>query len=105
MIYWGLDDALAIGILVFAALSVYISYDITRVSEGSPRAWNLFIAAFVVLLVYRAVQLYFDLLSPSGIIDDWEALISLIANALLVAGLALLDYTFRKHLRVLQAAQ
>lgn len=105
MVYWGLDDVLAIGILILAGISVYVSFDIRRVTDGSPRAWDLFIVAFVVLFLYRVVQLVFDLQSPQGTIDNWEALISLIANALLLGGLTMLDLTFRRHLKALQSGR
>jgi hypothetical protein len=105
LLYWGFDDVLATAILVFSALSVYLAWDITRVFEGSPRAWDLFIAAFVALFAYRAVELYFDLQSPSGIIDDWEASVALVAGVLLFGALLLLDLTFRRHREALRPAR
>ena len=97
MLYWGLDDYLAAAIIIISALSVYVSVDITRISSGAPRAWQLIILAFTAMLVYRAVQLYYDTQSESNLIDDWEALLSLIAGLLLLGGLAMLDLSFRKH--------
>lgn len=98
MFYWGFDDDLATIILVLSALCIYISYDITRVSKGAPRSWYLIIAAFMVLFVYRGFELYFDTQSPNDLINDWEALIFVLASTLLLAGLYTLDRTFRRHL-------
>lgn len=98
LLSWGLDDDLVTVILVASLLSIYFSYAITRVSQGAPRAWYVIIAAFTVSSVYRGVQLYFDIQSPESIINDGEALISLIASVTLLAGLVMLNRSFRRSL-------
>ena len=99
MLYWGYDDYAAILVLVLSALSIYYSFEVTRVTKGAPRAWYFFICAFVVLFVYRAVQLYFDVQSPSDLIDDYEVTLSLLVGALLLAGLVALTRGFRRGLK------
>ncbi len=96
---------IAIAILAFSALSVYVAYDITRVFQGSPRAWNLLILGFAALFVYRAFELYFDLVSPTDVINYWEAGVALLAGILFFAALLMLDVTFRRHLGALRPAQ
>jgi hypothetical protein len=103
LFYWGLDDYLTAVILVLSALSIYYSVDITRVSRGAPRGWWFFIAAFVALLVYRATQMYLDIQTPSDIINDYEAGLSLVIGLLLLAGLVMLDRSFRRSLKTVQA--
>lgn len=98
MFYWGLDDDLVAVILAASILSIYFSYSITRVSKGAPRAWYVIIAAFAVATVYRAVQLYFDTQSPDSIVNDWEALISLVASVTLLGGLVMLKRSFQRNL-------
>jgi hypothetical protein len=104
LIYWGLDDDLTVTILVLSALSIYLAFDITRVTKGAPRAWYFIISAFVVAFVFRAVQLYDDVQSPSDIINVQEAAISLIAAVLFVVGLWMLNSSFRKRLKAVQAS-
>lgn len=88
-------------VLIVSAACLFLSYDIARVSRGPPRAWYLFMLAFAVLFVYRALELYVDTLSPAGVINDTEALVSLLANVLLLGGLWMLDLSFRRNLKQL----
>ncbi|MDG6898133.1 MAG: hypothetical protein JRN24_00200 [Nitrososphaerota archaeon] len=99
MIYWGADDDLAVVIMLLSVLSIYLAFDITRITRGAPRAWYLIIGGFIVFSVFRAVQLYFDVQSPQGIISIEEASISLFAGILFVIGLFMLDRSFRTQLR------
>ena len=93
-------DVVSIVIVVLSALSIYLAYDITRITSGAPRAWYVIILAFAVLLVRRATQTYFDILSPSNDIDIEEAIATLVVVVLFVVGLFMLNRTFRKQLRV-----
>jgi len=104
LFYWGLDDDLAVAILVLSALSIYFAFDITRITKGAPHGWYVVIAAFVTAFVFRATQLYFDVQSASNIIDDVEATISLIIGILFVVGLFMLDSSFRRRLKAAQAS-
>jgi hypothetical protein len=102
LLYWGFSDDLAAVVVVLMALSVYYSLEITRVSKGAPRAWYLFIAAFSTCLVYRLVQLYFDVQSSSNLINNWEVSLSLAAGLLLLGGLVMLTRSFRRQLKAIQ---
>jgi hypothetical protein len=104
MFYWGLDDYLAVAILVLGALSIYLAFDITRITKGAPRGWYVIVAAFVVAFVFRATQLYYDVQSPSDIIDDTEAAISLIALILFAVGLFMLNSSFRRRAKAVQVS-
>ena len=104
MFYWGLDDYLALVILVLGALCIYLAFDITRITQGAPRGWYVIVGAFVVAFVFRAAQLYYDVQSPSGLIDDTEATISLLALVLFVVGLFMLNSSFRKRLKAVQVS-
>ena len=95
-------DAVSIATAALSALCIYLAYDITRITSGAPRAWYVIILAFVVLLVRRATQAYFDILSPSNDIDIGEALITLVVVALFVVGLFMLNRTFRRQIRATQ---
>lgn len=99
MLYWGLDDDLAVVILVLSAVSIYLAYDITRLAKGAPRGWYVVIAAFVTAFIFRAVQLYFDIQSSTDIIDDVEASISIVIGVLFVIGLFMLYSSFRRQLK------
>ena len=99
MIYLGFEDVLAIAILALSVLSIYIAFDITRITRGAPRAWYVMIGGFTVLLVFRIVQLYYDVQSPQGIISVEEASISLLAGTLFVVGLLMLSRSFRAQQR------
>jgi hypothetical protein len=104
LFYWGLDDDLAVAILVLSALSIYLAFDITKITKGAPRGWYVVIAAFVTAFIFRATQLYFDVQSASGVIDDVEATISLVIGILFVVGLFMLDSSFRRRLKAAQAS-
>jgi len=104
LIYWGIDDDLAIIILILSALSIYLSFDITRVARGAPRAWYFIIGGFAVLLLFRLVQLYFDVQSPQDIISVEEASIAIVAGLLFVIGLFMLNRNFRLHQRAAQGS-
>jgi hypothetical protein len=105
MFYWGLDDDLAAVSVLLSALSVYVSYDITRISKGAPRGWYLIIGAFLVFLVFRIAQLYFDSQSASDLIDDWEASLAVLTGIMLLAGLVMLDRSFKTHQKALQGSE
>jgi len=98
MLYWGLDDDLVVSILLMNLVALYVAFDITRVSKGAPRGWYVIIGAFALYLLYRGVQLYFDVQSPVNSIDTWEAFISSLASVLLLVGLVMLNRNFRSHL-------
>lgn len=102
MFYWDVEDDLASAILVLSALSVYLAFDITRITKGAPRGWYVVIAAFVTIFVFRATQLYLDVQTPSNTIDEIEATISLIIGVLLAAGLYMLNSSFRRRLNAAQ---
>jgi hydrogenase-4 membrane subunit HyfE len=91
-------DAVSIATAALSALCIYLAYDITRITSGAPKAWYVIILAFVVLLVRRITQAYFDILSPSNDIDIGEATITLVVVVLFVIGLFMLNRTFRKQL-------
>ena len=100
MLYWGLDNDMAVGILVLSAASVYLAYDMTRLAKGAPRGWYVVVAAFGVEFLFRAVQLYFDTQSSTDSIDDAEAAATLVIGVLLVVGLYMLRSSFRKRANV-----
>lgn len=104
MFYWGLDDDLAVAILVLSALSIYLAFDITRLTKGAPRGWYLIVGAFVLVFVFRATQLYLDVQSTSDLIDDVEAVISLVAGVFFVVGLLMLSSSFRRRLKAAQTS-
>jgi hypothetical protein len=89
-------------IVALSAICIFLSYDITRITSGAPRAWYVIILAFAVLLGSRAFEAYNDILSPTGDIDLEETLITLLVLVLFVIGLYMLDSTFRRRLRVSQ---
>src|SRR5271169_6580132 len=99
LIYWGIDDDLTVIIIALSALSIYLAFDITRITKGAPRAWDLVIGGFVVLFVFRVQQLYFDVQSPQDIIMTDEAAVSLIAGLLFAIGLFMLGRSFRAQQR------
>jgi hypothetical protein len=104
LLYWGLDDDLTVVILVLSALSIYLAFDITRLTKGAPRGWYVIIVAFLIAFIFRATQLYFDVQSPSDIINVEEAAISLLAGILFVVGLYMLNSSFRRRLKATDAS-
>ena len=104
MIYWGVDDDLAVIIIVLSALSMYLAFDITRITRGAPLAWYVVIGGFVVLFVFRISQLYFDVQSSQDIINIDETTISLFAGVLFAIGLFMLARSFRSQQRAAQAS-
>ena len=86
-------------ILVFSALSIYFSVDIARISKGAPRAWYVFIAGFSTWFMYHSITLCLDTVNAPDIIDDWDAVISLVVGILLFVGLVMLDRGFRRQAR------
>jgi glycopeptide antibiotics resistance protein len=104
LFYWGLEDDLASAIMVLSALSIYLAFDIARLTKGAPRGWYVIIAAFATAFIFRATQLYFDVQSASNIIDDVEAAISLVVGILLVVGLFMLNSSFRRRLKATQTS-
>jgi hypothetical protein len=104
LFYWGLDDDLAVVILALSVLSIYLAFDITRPTKGAPRGWYVLIAAFVVAFMFRVAQLYYDVQSPSDIINVGEAMISLLAGVLFVVGLFMLNRSFRRRMKAISAS-
>lgn len=100
MLYWGVDDDLAVLILAFSAFSVYKAYAISRLADGAPRGWYVIVAAFVALFAYWAAQLYIDSRTASNVIDDVGATVSLLVGVLFVVGLLMLYSSFRRRLTV-----
>lgn len=96
MISWGLADDLAVAVLVFGAADMYLSYSLTRVTGGAPRAWYVMISAFGVLFIRGAVELYIDVQTSVSNIDMEEETILLIVVVLFAIGLFMLTRTFRK---------
>lgn len=103
MFYWGLDDDLAVIILALSVASIYLAFDISRLTRGAPRGWYVIVAAFMVSLIFWAAQLNFDVQSPSDIIDVVEATISIMAGILFLVGLFMLNSSFRRRLRAVQS--
>jgi uncharacterized membrane protein YjjP (DUF1212 family) len=103
LLYWGFEDDLAVAVVVLSAVCIFYAFSITRVTRGAPRGWYVMIVAFVVGFVFRATQLYFDVQSPSNIIDEEEAVISLLALLLFVAGLWMLNSSFRRRMKAAEA--
>jgi len=101
---WGIDDDMTVVILLLSALSIYLAVDITRLTKGAPRGWYVIITAFLAVLVYWAVQLYFDTQSASDLIDDTEASISIVVGVLFVVGLYMLNSSFRRQVKTAQAS-
>lgn len=104
MFYWGFNDDLSVVILVLSALNIYYGFAITRITRGAPRGWYVIVVAFVVGFVFRATQLYYDVQSLSNITDMEEAVISLLALFLFVAGLWMLNSSFRRQLKATQTS-
>ena len=102
MLYWDLEDYLALVIVMLSALCIYYALAIARVTKGAPRGWYVIIIAFTVGFVFRATQVYFDVQSPGNIINDEEAIISLVFMVLFVVGLRMLNSSFRRQLRAAQ---
>jgi hydrogenase-4 membrane subunit HyfE len=100
MLYWNIADFVALVVLALAAVSMYLSYGLTRITGGAPRAWYVIIAAFAVLLIRGVAELYFDVITPATSIDIGEESILLVVMALFAVGLALLARTFRKISKV-----
>jgi hypothetical protein len=98
MITWGLADDIAVVVLVFGAVNMYLSYGLTRMTGGAPRAWYVIISAFAVLFIRGAAELYFDVQTPVGVLDIEEQTILLIVVILFSIGLFLLTKTFRKQM-------
>ncbi|MGP8057940.1 MAG: hypothetical protein ACLP9K_10120 [Nitrososphaerales archaeon] len=104
MLYWGFEDDIALAIVVLSVLCIYYAFAITRTTKGAPRGWYVIVVAFVVGFVFRVTQLYFDVQSPSNLIDVEEAAISLLALLLFVAGLWMLNSSFRRRVKAAQAS-
>ena len=86
-------------ILILSALSMYLAYDLTRITKGAPTAWYVIIAAFGLLFVWRATELYFDVQSASAMIDMQEAIVALFVGFLFVIGLFMMARSFRRQLK------
>lgn len=99
MLYWGIEDDLAVVILALTVINVYYALAITKIAKGAPRGWYVIIAGFVAVFIFRAAELYFDVQSPSNTIDAEEAAISILAALLFVVGLIMLNSSFRKRLK------
>jgi hypothetical protein len=102
MLYWNFADDVAVAVMVFGALSMYLSYGLTRITGGAPRAWYLIILGFAVLFVRGAAELYYDVITPATTIDIGEEMILLVVVILFAIGLAMLTKTFQEHLKVAQ---
>ncbi len=102
MLYWGVTDYLSIVIIVLYALGLYFAYSLTRITRGAPAAWYVIILALVLLLIRRAVELYYGVQAQALTSDVEEAVLSLFVALFLAAGLFMLTRSFRKQLRVSQ---
>ena len=98
MLYWGLADYLSIAIIALYAASIYFAYSLTRITGGAPTAWYVIIAALVLLLLRRAVELYYDLQAPLSLSDTEEIVLSFFVALFFSTGLYMLLRTFRRQL-------
>ena len=98
MAYWTVADDLAVAVLVFGATSTYLSYGLRRMTEGAPRAWDVIILAFSVLLLRGVTELYFDVQTSANTIDIEQETILLVVVILFAIGLSMLTRTFRKQM-------
>jgi uncharacterized membrane protein YedE/YeeE len=99
LFYWGFEDDLALAVVLLSAVCICYSIAIIRIAEGAPRGWYVIVVAFAVGFVFRVTQLYFDVQSPSNLIDVEEAIISFLALLLFVAGLYMLNSNFKRQLK------
>jgi len=88
--------------LMLNAVSVYFALAIARLTNGAPRAWYVIVIGFVVLFIFWGAQLFLDVQSPSDVIHVEEAAISLLAGILFLAGLSMLNSSFRRRLKAAQ---
>ncbi len=100
MVSWNFADTLAVVEIAFYAFSLFLAYNLTRLTGGAPKAWYLVVAAFGVLLVREVFRLYFDIQSPENMLDDLQVGISLLVSILFSIGLYLLFKTFQRHLTI-----
>jgi RsiW-degrading membrane proteinase PrsW (M82 family) len=97
-------DDLAVVIMALTVLSAFYAFDITRIARGAPHAWYFIIGGFIVFFAYRAVDLYSDIQVPKNTLDIPESLISLLAGALFLVGLIMLDLRFRAQQKAAQGS-
>jgi hypothetical protein len=102
LFYFDAGSVISIIIVALSAGCIYLAYDITRITAGAPKAWYVIIAAFAVLLVKRAGQAYYDIISRTNDISLDEATTTLMVVLLFVVGLYMLNRTFRKQFKVSQ---
>lgn len=105
MLYWGLPEYLGIVVIFLYALSSYLAYSITRLTSGAPTAWYVVIVAFVLTILRRGVELYFDVQAAPSSSTTEQGLMSVVVASLFVLGLYMLAQTFRRQLRAAQAGQ
>jgi len=98
MTYWTIADDIAVAVLVVGALCMYLSFGLTRMTSGAPRAWYVIIAAFAVLFVRGIPELYLDIQAPASRVDIFEETILLAVVVLFAIGLYMLTRTFQKQL-------
>ena len=104
MIYWSLADYLVVATLVFDAWSLMIAYTLPRLMGGAPYAWYLIMGGFSVVLISTAVDLYSDTQTPTALIDDTQAAISLVFGILFALGLYMLLRAAKRQLMVANPA-
>ena len=99
MLYWSLNDDLSIVIMVLYALSIYFAYSLTRMTSGAPAAWYVIIFSFLLVLVRKAVQVYFDVQTASIPFSEIEeSILSIVVSLCLAVGLYMLLRAFRRQL-------
>jgi hypothetical protein len=105
LLYWAFSDYLSVVIIALYVLGLYFAYSLTRITHGAPAAWYVIIAALVLLLLRRGVELYYDVQTQVGLANVEETILSFFVALFLSTGLFMLARTFRRQLRSSQEGQ
>jgi hypothetical protein len=105
LFYWSVTDDLSVLIMLLYAANVYLAYSLTRMVGGAPTGWYVIIVSFVLVLVRRGVELYFDVQTHPSFGTFLDAVLSLFVALLFAVGLYMLMGTFRKRLSVARESQ
>ena len=105
MLYFDISDYLAILVALLAIGTAYYVWSIIKLMGGGPKAWYVFIIAFVARAGYTIYQVWLDLQTPADSLGEMQTGVQVLISLLFLLGAVWLfrEFRARKEIQELDA--